>query len=138
MPSKDINSNFKQFNTVKSWVDDLPVCQKTGIGLSINKLFHNDGSLQEEHHFEDRNFYLQLDECTYLYGIFDGHMGTRAADFALQRMAAEILLGQLNEKKNDDEIKEIIRWDYSYLLIEQSLNTIIFIGKRIFQLNEVT
>lgn len=42
--------------------------------------------------------------------MFDGHEGVQAAAFALQRMAAEILLGQLSGKTSDDEIKEVLRY----------------------------
>jgi serine/threonine protein phosphatase PrpC len=41
--------------------------------------------------------------------VFDGHNGSRVADFAAQRMPAELLLGQLQNKRTDEEIKEVLR-----------------------------
>lgn len=50
-------------------------------------------------------------EPTYLYGVFDGNDGCQAANFALQRMAAEILLdSQLIGKNTDDDVKEVLRY----------------------------
>lgn len=146
MHSKDINSNTsptsstRQYNTSKSWIDDIPPCEKSGIGVSENKIIRNDGCQTQEHTFEDRSFYCHLDNGTFLYGIFDGHLGPRAADFCLQRMAAEIMLGQLTEKKNDDEIKDVIRFEFLKL---KQMNIFYFHGynlfadKRTFQWNEV-
>lgn len=65
---------------------------------------------QEGHPLEDRNILTKYDDSTYLYAVFDGHEGSKAADFAMQRMAAEILLGQLIDKKSDEEIKEVLKY----------------------------
>lgn len=92
-----------------SWTDDLPVCKESGVGFSTNQIYREDGYRQEDHSFEDRSFHCKYDDSTFLYGIFDGHEGSRAANFALQRMAAEILLGQLNGKATDEEVKEVLR-----------------------------
>ena len=43
-----------------------------------------------------------------LYGVFDGHEGSRVANFAAQRMPAELLLGQMKVDADDEEIKEIL------------------------------
>jgi len=45
----------------------------------------------------------------YLYGIFDGHSGSKVAAFAAQRMPEEILLGQLHGRVTDDEIKDVLK-----------------------------
>lgn len=92
-----------------SWTDDLPVCHLSGVGLSTNQIYREDGNRQEEHDCEDRNFHFRHDSNCYLYGVFDGHNGSRVADFAAQRMPAELLLGQLQNKKMDEEIKEVLR-----------------------------
>ena len=52
--------------------------------------------------------YRLTDTDSFLYGVFDGHDGSRVAHFAAQRMPAELLLGQLNNNNTDDEIKEIL------------------------------
>ncbi|GLV34393.1 Ppm1 [Carabus blaptoides fortunei] len=109
MPSKDIHTNSETNSSTDSWIDDLPLCRRCGIGLSTGR---NHGGQQDRYAFEDRSFYCQLDDSTHLYGIFDGHMGPRAAEFVLQRIPAEILLGQLTERKTDEEIKEVIRQAY--------------------------
>lgn len=80
-----------------------------GIGFSTNQIYHEHGYRQEEHTFEDRSFHFRYDDSTYLYGIFDGHEGTKAANFAMQKMAAELLLGQLSGKSTNEEIKEVLR-----------------------------
>ncbi len=43
-----------------------------------------------------------------LYGVFDGHDGSRVSHFAAQRMPAEILLEQLRGRTEDEKIKEIL------------------------------
>ncbi|EFN64766.1 Mitogen-activated protein kinase kinase kinase 7-interacting protein 1 [Camponotus floridanus] len=92
-----------------NWTDDLPVCKQSGVGFSTNQIYRESGYRQEEHPFEDRSFHCRYDDSTFLYAVFDGHEGTKAANFAMQRVAAEILLGQLNGKSSDEEVKEVLR-----------------------------
>lgn len=71
-------------------------------------------TLQEAHPYEDFSCHVRVDpeksDSTFLYGIFDGQDGLQAASFALQRMAAEILLySQLSASSTDEEIREILR-----------------------------
>ncbi|KAH9504077.1 PHOsphatase [Bulinus truncatus] len=91
-----------------SWTDDLPVCHFSGVGLSTNQIYREDGNRREAHENEDRNFHFRHDSC-FLYGVFDGHNGTRVADFAAQRMPAELLLGQLQPNFSDEEVKEALK-----------------------------
>ncbi|GLH04118.1 Probable protein phosphatase CG10417 [Gryllus bimaculatus] len=102
-------SNHLSYQEGHSWTDDLPVCRQSGVGFSTNQIYREDGYRQEEHQFEDRSFHFCVDDGTFLYGVFDGHEGTQAATFALQRMPAEILLGQLLGKTTDEEVKEVLR-----------------------------
>jgi len=44
-----------------------------------------------------------------LYGLFNGHNGGETARFARDRIAAEILLGQLPSTEMDQAAKEIIQ-----------------------------
>nr|CAD7260591.1 unnamed protein product [Timema shepardi] len=97
------------YHHARSWTDDLPVCRQSGVGSSTNQIYREDGYRQEDHQFEDRSFHCRVGESTCLYGVFDGHEGVQAATFALERMAAEILLGQLTGKSTDEEIKEVLR-----------------------------
>ncbi|XP_068673568.1 TGF-beta-activated kinase 1 and MAP3K7-binding protein 1-like isoform X2 [Montipora foliosa] len=92
----------------ENWTDDLPVCKLSGVGFLTNQRYREDGGRREEHEFEDRSFHFNVDD-TYLYGVFDGHDGTRASDFTVQRLPAELLLGQLTASMNDDQIKIAIR-----------------------------
>ena len=99
------------YQTSKSWIEDLPVCKESGVGFSTNQIYREDGNRQEEHHFEDRSFHCKFDRDrdSYLYGVFDGHEGTRAVEFCIQRMPVEIVLGQLTGKKTDEEIRDVLR-----------------------------
>lgn len=72
----------------------------------------------EEHPCEDHSFHVRVDNDTYLYAVFDGHEGGGAAQFALQRMAYEILFGKLEGKATDEEIKEVLR--QAFLAVEES------------------
>lgn len=92
----------------ENWTDDLPVCKLSGVGFLTNQRYREDGGRREEHEFEDRSFHFNVDD-TYLYGVFDGHDGTRASDFTVQRLPAELLLGQLTARMSDTEIKTAIR-----------------------------
>lgn len=78
----------------ETWTDALSVCKASGVGFLTNQRYREDGGRREEHEFEDRSFHFNVDG-TCLYGVFDGHDGPRAADFAVQRLPAELLLGQL-------------------------------------------
>ena len=49
-----------------------------------------------------------MDNDIFLYGVFDGHDGSKPANFAAQRMPAELLLGQISSKATDEDIKEIL------------------------------
>lgn len=100
------------------WTDDLPVCRLSGVGSSTNQLYREDGMRQDEHPCEDRSFHIRVNESTYLYGVFDGHDGGEAAQFALQRMVYEILFGQLDGKASDEEIKDVLR--QAFLAVEKS------------------
>lgn len=45
--------------------------------------------------YEDRSFHFSCPGECFLYGVLDGHDGAKVADFAGQRLPAELLLGQL-------------------------------------------
>lgn len=98
----------RKFQTNDSWTDALPVCKLSGVGSSSNQIYREDGSREEEHPFEDKSFHCIVNDSTYFYGVFDGHYGSKTATFALQGMAAEILL-ELNDKNTDEEIKDVLR-----------------------------
>lgn len=58
----------------------------TGVGMSANQMYREDGTPCSEHEYEDRSIHFCLDRenNTYLYGVFDGHDGAKAAYFASQ------------------------------------------------------
>ncbi|KAK6171338.1 hypothetical protein SNE40_019549 [Patella caerulea] len=100
-----------------SWTDDLPVCHFSGVGFSTNQIYREDGERREEHDFEDKSFHFKSDDECYLYGVFDGHNGNKVSNFAAQRMPAELLLGQLQDKETDHEIKEVLK--QAFAAVEQ-------------------
>ena len=57
-----------------------------GVGMSANQMYREDGTPCSEHEYEDRSFHfcLDRDNNTFLYGVFDGHDGAKAAYFASQ------------------------------------------------------
>ena len=44
----------------------------------------------------------------FLYGVFDGHDGSKVSKFAAQRMPAELLLGQLPRRNTDNDTKAVL------------------------------
>lgn len=49
----------------KSWTDDLPVCNFTGAGISINQAYNDDGLRRmEAHKLYERSFHCRVDENT--------------------------------------------------------------------------
>ncbi|CAH0395356.1 unnamed protein product [Bemisia tabaci] len=109
MPSSSRLGVPPTLSSQTSWTDDLPVCRNSGAGFSTNQIYQEDGHRREEHPFEDQCFHCRSDENTSLYCVFDGHEGVSAAEFALQRMAAELLLGQLEDARSDADVQEILR-----------------------------
>ncbi|XP_001649578.2 TGF-beta-activated kinase 1 and MAP3K7-binding protein 1 [Aedes aegypti] len=92
----------------RPWTDDLKVCPHTGVGEATNQAYRNDGSRIEEYKSRDKKC-LCMVEDTLLYAIYSGHNGVRVADFALQKMAADLLLGQLNGRSTDEAVMDVIR-----------------------------
>lgn len=88
------------------------------MGLSKNQIYKEDGYRREAHECEDRSFHFKIDDHTFLYGVFNGKDGSSMADFAAQRMPAEILLGQLSDKDSPEAIKEVLR--EAFLAVERS------------------
>jgi len=87
------------------------------VGFSPNQLYRRDGYRSNEHELEDQSFHYRLSDNISLYGIFDGHNGAEAANFAVQRMPAEILLGQLSEHSTEEEIRYVLR--QAFLSVER-------------------
>lgn len=49
----------------------------------------------------------------WLYGLFNGHNGVESARFSRDRIAAEILLGQMPTTEIDQIAKEIIEYIFN-------------------------
>ncbi|XP_055523966.1 TGF-beta-activated kinase 1 and MAP3K7-binding protein 1-like [Wyeomyia smithii] len=92
----------------RPWTDDLTVCPFTAVGEATNQTYREDGSRAEACKSRDRKCHCTVDE-TLLYAIYSGQNGVRVADFALQKMAADLLLGQLNGRATDEAVKDVIR-----------------------------
>ncbi|XP_078490000.1 TGF-beta-activated kinase 1 and MAP3K7-binding protein 1-like [Ciona intestinalis] len=92
-----------------SWTDDLPLCQLSDVGMASNVAYLTDGRQTEAFPYEDRAFNFATDYDCYLYGVFDGYDGSRAAHFAAERLPAELLLGQLTSFVNEKSTKNILQ-----------------------------
>lgn len=105
-------------NYDRSWTDDLPVCKVSGVGYLTRQRYDELGQHREELESEDISLRCCYDDAgvVWLYGIFNGHNGSETARFARDRIAAEILLGQLPTTEIDQTAKEIIQ--QSFLSVE--------------------
>ncbi|XP_055586589.1 TGF-beta-activated kinase 1 and MAP3K7-binding protein 1-like [Uranotaenia lowii] len=92
----------------RPWTDDLKICPSTGVGEATNQAYREDGSRFEAYKSRDKKCLCIVDD-TLLYAIYSGHNGVRVSDFALQKMAADLLLGQLNGRTTDEAVKDVIR-----------------------------
>lgn len=97
-----------------NWTDDLPRCERTGIGFVTNQDYNLDDFVGL-HSFEDRSFKFRCpDECC-LYGVIDGHHGSKVSNFAAQKLPAELLLGQLRDDFTDDDVKQQLQDSFDCL-----------------------
>ena len=88
----------------------------TGVGFSQNQSYKRDGHWNPEHESEDESFHIQVNGL-YLYGLFDGHCGTKASKFAKEKMPAEIVLGQLMDNSSEETVREVLR--QAFLSVEK-------------------
>ncbi|XP_050441600.1 TGF-beta-activated kinase 1 and MAP3K7-binding protein 1-like [Adelges cooleyi] len=106
--------NKLMFHYTRSWTDDLPVCKVSGVGYLTRQRYNELGQHREELESEDICLRCCYDDgVVWLYGLFDGHNGTNAAQFARDRIAAEILLGQLPNTELDQIAREIIQQSFT-------------------------
>lgn len=56
------------------------------------------------------------DGCS-LYGVFDGHDGSKLSNFVAQRIPAELLFDQLSGKETDQEIKDVLQQVSSIIIL---------------------
>ena len=82
-----------------------------GVGYLTRQRYDELGQHREELESEDISLRCCYDDAgvVWLYGIFNGHNGSETARFARDRIAAEILLGQLPTTEIDQTAKEIIQ-----------------------------
>jgi TAK1-binding protein 1 len=64
----------------------------SGVGLSTNQIYREDGYRQQDHEFEDGSFHCQLDDETFLYGVFDGHEGVQVILFLSLMLHRQIIM----------------------------------------------
>ncbi|XP_064419465.1 TGF-beta-activated kinase 1 and MAP3K7-binding protein 1 isoform X2 [Latimeria chalumnae] len=103
-PRKTLLPNEQQ----PSWTDDLPPCQFSGVGSAPNQFYSADGKGKEEHPSEDGWLRFRTENDCFLYGVFNGYEGKRVANFVAQRLAAELLLGQLASSHTDSDIRRVL------------------------------
>ncbi|XP_066911677.1 TGF-beta-activated kinase 1 and MAP3K7-binding protein 1-like [Clytia hemisphaerica] len=92
-----------------NWTDDLPQCKETGVGYQTNLIYRAGGGMGATTDYEDRSFHFSCPGECFLYGVLDGNDGPMVADFAGQRLPAELLLGQIKEEYGDREVKQRLR-----------------------------
>lgn len=82
-----------------------------GVGYLTRQRYDELGQRREELESEDISLRCCYDDAgvVWLYGLFNGHNGAETARFARDRIAAEILLGQLPTTEMDQTAKEIIQ-----------------------------
>ncbi|XP_014256339.1 TGF-beta-activated kinase 1 and MAP3K7-binding protein 1-like [Cimex lectularius] len=113
-------SKIFNFTGTHSWTEDLPICRESGVGYACNQMYSQDNHMWPEHPFEEICLHSgsSEDSSVFLYGVFDGHEGIQAAEFTMQGLAAELLLGQLAGKTKDQEIKEA--FSQAFLSVEKN------------------
>ncbi|KAA0185234.1 hypothetical protein HAZT_HAZT009318 [Hyalella azteca] len=79
------------------------------VGMSANQMYREDGTPCSAHEYEDRSIHFCLDRenQTYLYAVFDGHDGAKAAYFASQRLPAELSFEQITPKSSREKVREV-------------------------------
>ncbi|XP_056265430.1 TGF-beta-activated kinase 1 and MAP3K7-binding protein 1 isoform X2 [Pseudoliparis swirei] len=92
----------------QSWTDDLPLCQLCGVGTATNCVYGADGKGTQSHPNEDGHLRFRGEDGCFLYGVFNGYDGGRVASFASQCLTAELLLGQLNARHSDSDVRRIL------------------------------
>ncbi|KAM4584228.1 TGF-beta-activated kinase 1 and MAP3K7-binding protein 1 isoform 9-T9 [Odontesthes bonariensis] len=92
----------------QSWTDDLPLCEMCGVGTAPNCVYGPDGKGTQSHPIEDGHLRLRGEDGCFLYGVFNGYDGSRVANFAIQCLTAELLLGQLNSSHTDNDVRRIL------------------------------
>ncbi|XP_049538137.1 TGF-beta-activated kinase 1 and MAP3K7-binding protein 1-like [Anopheles darlingi] len=96
-------------NKAKSWTDDLKVCNQTGVGEATNQIYKEDGSKCEGYKSRDKKCLCIADNTLSMYAILSGHNDVKVAEYALQGLAADLVLGQLNSCHSEDAVKELMR-----------------------------
>ncbi|XP_065065554.1 TGF-beta-activated kinase 1 and MAP3K7-binding protein 1-like isoform X2 [Rhopilema esculentum] len=97
---------------MENWVDDLPVCGKSGIGYQLNQRYRQGGARREFHKLEDRSFNLKHpDFNTGFYAVFDGHEGEFVAHYAAQKVPAELMfdIADLERLSSEAQVCEALR-----------------------------
>lgn len=57
---------------------------------------------------DDSWFHFRPDERTGVYGLLEGIWGNKASQFCRERLPAELLLGQLEGKQDESQLKELL------------------------------
>lgn len=105
-----VRYNYPNTNLILCYFVSSNCIHGTGIGSSSNCIYREDGLRQLEHEYEDQSFHFKCDDKTSMYGIFDGHDGYEVAKYALDTIAAEVLLNQLEDKISDEDVKTVLKY----------------------------
>ena len=100
---------------MENWIDDLPICTKSGVGFQSNqKYYRQGGGRREIHEREDRCFNLKIPNTnTCLYAVFDGHEGSSVSHYAAQKIPAELILDRNMAGNRFDTYTPTTRYEYN-------------------------
>ncbi|XP_063629676.1 TGF-beta-activated kinase 1 and MAP3K7-binding protein 1-like [Cydia splendana] len=93
----------------RPWTDDLPKCRNTCVASYFSRL----GGGNVDSNDDYLCFHCQTEDNSSLYGVFEPHNGLEAAQFIMQRMAAELLFPPPSANNTDEEIRDRLRNAFS-------------------------
>ncbi|XP_063389291.1 TGF-beta-activated kinase 1 and MAP3K7-binding protein 1-like [Cydia fagiglandana] len=93
----------------RPWTDDLPKCRNTCVASYFSRL----GGGNVDSNDDYLCFHCQTEDNSSLYGVFEPHNGLEAAQFIMQRMAAELLFPPPSASNTDEEIRDRLRNAFS-------------------------
>ncbi|XP_061723602.1 TGF-beta-activated kinase 1 and MAP3K7-binding protein 1-like [Cydia pomonella] len=93
----------------RPWTDDLPKCRNTCVASYFSRL----GGGNVDSNDDYLCFHCQTEDNSSLYGVFEPHNGLEAAQFIMQRMAAELLFPPPSANNTDEEVRDRLRNAFS-------------------------
>ncbi|CAN8008242.1 unnamed protein product [Ixodes pacificus] len=131
MPTKAdlhaMDSGSCETRSCSSWTDDLPACQLSAVGFCASQTATTETPKNSEQTCQDCWFRFRPEPDTWVYGLLSALGGMMTADFARERLPAELLLGQLEAAPGDVQVRDVLR--QGFLLVDraflQSIDTLL-------------